>query len=103
MKRNLELGNKAVFALHRVDDVSKWGQIKDYQVIEKPHSTNAGFAWGVLGFKENYGEQLFSMMSLRNNPFTLSNTSFLHLTKFSDITRTGVLENVETCGQCRKF
>lgn len=95
MKRNLELGNKAVFALHKVDDVSKWGQIKNYKVIEKPHDNSSGFAWGVMGFKADYGEQLFSMMGLRNNPYTLQDTSFLYLTNFKDITRTGSIENVE--------
>lgn len=86
IEKSLELGSKAVFALHKVSDGSKWGTIKDYSLFEKyPNSTNA-WAWGVIGFKKDYGEELFNSMR-EKKPLKLKDSSFLILDDFQDVTR----------------
>lgn len=92
IKTGLKLGNNAVIALHDVKDVSKWGSVKDYNIIEKSSNTNEGKAWGLIGFKDYYGYELFSAMSTRNKNFKLDNTGFVYLNEFKDITRTGKIE-----------
>jgi dTDP-glucose pyrophosphorylase len=92
MKKNLELGAKTCFAVHEVADVSKWGQVVNYSVIEKPKDTNPGYAWGVAAFNKEEGQKWLEAMTIRNHPFQLENSSFVFLDKFVDITRTGVLE-----------
>jgi dTDP-glucose pyrophosphorylase len=84
---SLDLGVNATFALHKVDDISKWGSIKDYAVTEKSQLTSAGHAWGIIGFQAHYGEELFTGMRVRNVQLQLTNTSFLMLDFFKDITR----------------
>lgn len=83
----LELGNKAVIALHGVIDPSKWGIIKDYMLFEKPkHLKGKQWAWGLMGFTKFEGECIFTAMNY-NTPFYLENTGFTYLNKFEDITR----------------
>lgn len=90
IKNGLNLGNNAVFALHRVRDVSNWGYINNYEITEKPiGNISVGFAWGLIGFKKTYGEKLFSALQTKNNPLQLENCGFTYLQSFNDLTRTG--------------
>lgn len=92
----LELGNNAVIALHDVKDVSQWGYVTNYTITEKPQFITRGIvsgnAWGVIGFKKTYGEELFSAMTKRNNALQLKNVGFTYLEGFRDLTRTGKIE-----------
>jgi len=85
IEEGLKLGNNAVFALHNVDDPHNWGIIKDYNLIEKPKTLSVGryWAWGLIAFKDYYGEELFSSKQL-----TLKDVGFCYLDHFRDITRT---------------
>lgn len=87
IKDALSMNNKAVIALHRVSDVSKWGSIENYHITEKSKDTYMGHAWGLIGFKQDYGEELFTAMMTRDKPFKLKDTGFLFLRSFDDITR----------------
>lgn len=84
--KGLELGNNAVFATHEVSDPEKWGIIKDYYLFEKPKDLpGPQKAWGIVGFKNHYGFDLF--YNMRYNSFKLKNAGFTHLLEFKDITR----------------
>lgn len=87
----LRLGNNAVFALHKVEDPSKWGVIDDYVLHEKPTHLTKGYAWGVIGFKGSYGKTIFSHCS-KKYPLILHNTGFTYMNNFKDLTRTGKIE-----------
>lgn len=85
MENSLKLGNKAVFALHSVDNSSKWGIIKDNKLYEKPKKLEGKqWAWGLIAFKKNYGKFLFKYMK---NIIKLKETGFIYLNSFEDITR----------------
>lgn len=98
IQRGLELGNNAVMALHEVTDPSKWstwGMIFNNHIYEKPNLTDyywyenytkepeMKWAWGLIGFKDTYGQELFSNIQC----LELKNVGFTYLTKFEDITR----------------
>lgn len=85
MQRSLEMGNEAVIALHEVPDPSKWGIITpEYELLEKPaHLTGNQKAWGLISFKNTYGQELFSNVKY----IKLKNTGFVFLEEFKDITR----------------
>lgn len=88
IKHSLELERSVVFALHKVEDVSKWGEIKAFTYCEKPMNKEPGWVWGLIGFKKWAGKQLFIDMSVRgvkNNHMDYDN--FLFLDSFKDITR----------------
>ncbi len=87
IKMGLSLGNNAVLACHKVEDVSKWCNINNYNIIEKSVDTNPGMAWGIVGFKRDYGVELFKAMTLHNTPHRLVNTGFVALSSFKDVTR----------------
>lgn len=88
IQRSLSLGNNAVLAVHEVTDPSKWGIIKDYKLIEKPKDLRGKqMAWGLIGFKDYYGVELFNNMS--NNGYVLKDIGFTFLNKFEDLTRNG--------------
>ena len=85
IQRGLELGNNAVFALHEVIDPSKWGIVIGYHLLEKPEQLSGKqWAWGLIGFKDYYGQKLFS--HLKSN-LILEDVGFTYLNKFEDITR----------------
>lgn len=92
IKKGLLLGNNAVMALHDVEDISKWGSIKDYQFTEKRKLQEPGKAWGIIGFKKDYGLTLFKRMETPNFPTPLWDTGFVYLDSFKDVTRTGKIE-----------
>ena len=92
MKNSIDLGANSCFAIHQVDDVSKWGQVVDYSVIEKPKNNTSGWAWGIAAFNKQSGKAWLETMNTRNKPYYLLNSSFVYMDKFVDITRAGVLE-----------
>lgn len=90
IEESLKLGCQSVYALHKVEDVSKWGAIRDYSVTEKPTIGGEGYAWGLIGFDASFSSHaLFKTMASKNQPFVLEHTSFLFLDSFQDLTRTG--------------
>lgn len=92
IQRGLMLGNNAVMALHEVIDPSKWGMVEDYVLYEKSPTPLAylgkQWAWGLIGFKDSYGQELFSQLQYRSG-LKLRNVGFTYLDKFEDITRNG--------------
>lgn len=86
----LWLGNNAVFALHEVQDPHKWGIVADYKLYEKPVLGHPAYAWGLIGFKAEYGKKLFAN-SGKGSVFPLENCGFTYLDYFQDLTRTGTI------------
>lgn len=83
IENGLKLGNNAMMALHKVNDPEKWGIISNYTLYEKPHGiVGPQYAWGLIGFKNHYGEMLFS-----NSFCDLNDVGFTFLNKFEDLTR----------------
>lgn len=86
IQRGLNLGNNAVMALHEVTDPSKWGIASGYVLYEKPNFLfGKHWAWGLIGFKNTYGQELFSNVE----SLKMENVGFTFLEKFEDITRNG--------------
>ena len=84
IKQGLKLGNNAVMALHLVTDPTKWGIVENYKLYEKNKNFCGAFlAWGVIGFKNTYGQELFSKVEC----LELDNVGFTYLNKFKDLTR----------------
>lgn len=80
------LGCKSVLALHKVPDSHNWGIVKDYGLFEKPKfldATQEYYAWGVLGFHIDVGQNLFRSMEYTH----LNDTGFFFLKSFKDLTR----------------
>lgn len=77
----------AVFAAHKVDDPQNWGVLSKYFLIEKPKETNSNLAFGLIGFKNYDGRQIFD--NLRKFKFVNYplDSQFILLDKFEDITR----------------
>ncbi len=92
VKNSLDLGALSVLALHKVDDVSKWGSVEHYRVVEKTNVVDKGWAWGIMGFKKAEGMRLLEGMRKKGFPMFLNNASFLFLDSFKDVTRTGKIE-----------
>jgi len=91
IRSGLDLGNNAVFALHIVGDPWNWGTILNYTLREKSPSIHPCYAWGIIGFKKDYGEQLFSNCK-KGKELKLENCGFTYLNSFKDLTRTGKIE-----------
>lgn len=94
IKKGLELGNNAVFAVHKVNDPENWGVVNDYKLEEKSKNYKSPqMAWGLIAFKCNYGRFLFDDQWKiadffgKNECFELSNCGFVYLNGFQDITR----------------
>lgn len=86
MKKGLELGNNAVFAVHKVNDPQNWGIIKNYCLLEKPKDLkDPEMAWGLIAFNKFEGEAIFT--SMNHGYIYLENTGFVYLNNFHDITR----------------
>lgn len=84
IKLGLELGCNAMIGLHTVRDSENWGILKDYRLIEKPKNLKGPqYAWGVLGFKQYYGRELFIM----DGSCPLRNAGYVFMDSFRDITR----------------
>lgn len=83
IKKGLELGNNAVFAMHKVNDPQNWGIIDNYYLIEKPKIIGPKNSWGLIGFNKYYGTEIFSS----RKPLQLRDCGFIYLNNFQDITR----------------
>lgn len=84
IQNGLKLGNNAVMALHEVTDPEKWGCVVQYRLFEKCQFMGDKFwAWGLIGFKNTYGQELFSNVDY----LELRNVGFTFLKNFEDITR----------------
>lgn len=93
IEKSLSLGCSGVIGVHEVTDPDKWCVIDDYHLIEKPVSSKAKYAMGVIGFSKVYGQRLFTAISKRNTKFELHDAGFLFLDEFKDLTRTGKIED----------
>ena len=86
---DLQIGQvSASFAVHKVEDSSKWGVIKDDRLYEKPDFTDPGLAWGIIGFKKDYGKVLFENCQ-KGKFIELTNYNIVKLESFEDLTRNG--------------
>lgn len=89
IRNDLKLGCNYSLALHRVDDPHKWCVVNNYTLFEKNpdfESKTGMFAFGLVGFKKEHGETLFSNLSL-SKKCHLDDASFRYLDRFEDITR----------------
>lgn len=92
IEASLKLGCDTVFAVHKVENVSKWGRVDWYSVTEKPAILGPGYAWGLIGFTNSGNNcDLFETMTEKNCPYRLQDSSFLFLDSFKDLTRTGII------------
>ncbi len=91
LRLRTEIGIEANFAVHKVEDSSKWGVIKNDVLYEKPDFTDPGLAWGAIGFKGSYGEELFSHCQ-KGKSLKLNKYSTIDIENFRDLTRTGKIE-----------
>ena len=89
--KSMEVGNDSMFALFSVEDYSNWGIICNNTFYEKPkrHFTkeDKAFAWGVIGFKKEYGETLLNSYNLTSEPLKLNKPGYLFINNFRDISR----------------
>ena len=94
--------NDIVFACHKIEDCRQWGKVLLDPFISKPLATIEkegiefkleGLAWGIIGFRNNIGKELFTHY-LNKTRFNLTNkkVSVILLERFKDITRTGIIE-----------
>jgi dTDP-glucose pyrophosphorylase len=87
----MEIGNDCMFALFNVIDYHNWGVICNNTFYEKPKKSfieeDNALAWGVIGFKKDYGETLLSSYNLTSEPLILSNPGYLFINNFKDISR----------------
>lgn len=101
--QELQNGFDLVFAVHKVEDCSKWGKVfldpysnKPLYTQEKPELAFKldGLAWGLIGFKKPVGESLFQAY-LDKTIFNLTKlkVKIIYLNSFKDITRTGKIES----------
>jgi dTDP-glucose pyrophosphorylase len=89
----LNFGSEVVFGLHRVSDVSQWGNVTISQYCEKPKETTEGYAWGIIGFTDYAGDSLFRKMQTNDYNYHSFNTNYVFLNTFKDLTRTGVIDD----------
>jgi dTDP-glucose pyrophosphorylase len=54
------------FAIHRIKDSRQWGvidhQSRNLRICEKPLESDWPWAWGLIGFRQEAGERLFSAL-----------------------------------------
>ncbi len=93
VEESLILNKGSVFALHKVEDMSKWGGVSASGYTEKPANNTPGYAWGLIGFQDKFGVRIFKDMSIPNKlNFHVASNNFLFLDKFVDLTRSGKIE-----------
>lgn len=89
--KSMKAGNDSIFALFNVTDYHNWGIICNNTFYEKPKriftEEDNAFAWGVIGFKKEYGETLLNNYNLTSEPLVLSNPGYLFIENFRDISR----------------
>jgi dTDP-glucose pyrophosphorylase len=86
---NMKAGNDSVFALFNVDDYHNWGIISNNTFYEKPKCefTEPAYAWGVIGFKKEYGTTLLNSYNLTSEPLKLNKPGYMFINNFRDISR----------------
>lgn len=88
IKNLLDFGSEVIFAVHKVNNLSKWGFVNINQYSEKPNSNESGTAWGIIGFTKYAGETIFRNMQRKGEYFWHKDeTNFVFLEEFKDITR----------------
>lgn len=97
VRQALQFGcKKLVFGVHKVDDLSKWGEVSLGKTREKPQHLwkVSGYAWGVLGFSKDIGNSLFNAY-LDKTPFNyeINDVEYVDLSWFTDLTRNGKIED----------
>lgn len=89
--KSMKAGNDSMFALFNVIDHHNWGIICNNTFYEKPKRSfteeDNAFAWGVIGFRKEYGEILLNSYNLTSNPLVLSNPGYIFIENFRDISR----------------
>lgn len=79
-----------VVYIHKVPDVSKWGEIVSMNSViaikEKPTDRLPGQAWGMLRFSKFIGEELFKSMA-SSKLYLRAGVKTVNLEYFKDITR----------------
>jgi NDP-sugar pyrophosphorylase family protein len=87
----MKAGNDCVFALFNVEDHSNWGIICENVFYEKPKRTftekDNAYAWGIIGFRKEYGETLLNSYNTTSEPLKLNNPGYLFINNFRDISR----------------
>ena len=90
------------FGLHNVkEDYKKWGMVRQtathsFEVCEKPTEDKfTSEAWGLVSFKPQAGEKLFTGFSQKGVWFKVENACCTRLTSFGDITRSGRIDKYE--------
>ena len=92
IKKSLEFGSEAIFAVHEVDNISKWGFVSKAVYAEKPNLVQPGPAWGIIGFTKKAGTAIFTNMQQKFYNAHEFCTNFVFLDNFKDVTRTGKIE-----------
>lgn len=90
VKESLLFGCETVFAVHKVNDINKWGFIVHDQFCEKPNYPDGigGNAWGIIGFSKAAGKEIFKLMQNKNEFYYHTfDPNFIFLDKFEDLTR----------------
>lgn len=81
------------FGVHEVDDVSKWGHVCLGHTQEKPNVNTSGYAWGVISFDREIGQELFtSYLNKTVYKYDINDVKYVKLENFKDITRNKTLE-----------
>ncbi len=89
----IKYSKKLGFAVHKVDDLSKWGAVKVGKTSEKPETTEKGYAWIMIYFEPKIGIQLFETYSKPNTWFQFPlETKMINVKNVKDITRSGKVE-----------
>jgi dTDP-glucose pyrophosphorylase len=86
---SMKAGNDSMFALFNVEDYHNWGIISDNIFYEKPKCTftKPAYAWGVIGFRKEYGETLLNNYNLTSEPLKLNKPGYTFINNFRDISR----------------
>lgn len=96
IKKSLDFGVDICYAVHEVNDISKWGSIDPHNYGEKINIRDPGYAWGIIGFTKCLGEYVFEDMTMtgfyHNHQHSDFVINFVFLDEFKDITRTGKIE-----------
>jgi dTDP-glucose pyrophosphorylase len=87
MLQSVQLGCNAAFGVFSVPNQKDWSTINNYTVTEKPNYIGPGTAWGVIAFRKEYGDKLFTALMEKDKPFQLEHVSFHTLEGFEDLTR----------------
>jgi len=91
MLKSMQVGNDCMFALFKVTDYNNWGIICNNTFYEKPkypfEPIDNAYAWGLIGFRYEYGTTLLRSYNLTSNPLKLSNPGYVYIENFRDISR----------------